>query len=79
MSEHGVNELENVIFQRPDIMTDRPTHFCPGCGHGITQRLVGEVLDELNLRERAICVGCPGCLYRYKTLPPGTCPVLYPG
>jgi 2-oxoglutarate/2-oxoacid ferredoxin oxidoreductase subunit beta len=61
MSEHGVNDLENVIFQRPDIMGDRPTHFCPGCGHGITQRLVGEALDELNLKERAICIGSIGC------------------
>jgi 2-oxoglutarate/2-oxoacid ferredoxin oxidoreductase subunit beta len=61
MSEHGVNDFENVIYQRPDIMVDRATHFCPGCGHGITQRLVGEVLDELNLKERAICIGSIGC------------------
>ena len=61
MSNRGVNDMDNVIFQRPDIMPDRPTHFCPGCGHGITQRLVGEVLDDLGLKERAICIGSIGC------------------
>ncbi|MCX6002713.1 MAG: thiamine pyrophosphate-dependent enzyme [Chloroflexi bacterium] len=61
MSEHGINDLQNVIYHRPDIMVDRATHFCPGCGHGITQRLVGEVLDELDLKERAICIGSIGC------------------
>jgi 2-oxoglutarate/2-oxoacid ferredoxin oxidoreductase subunit beta len=61
MSEQSVSGYESVIFERPDIMPDRATHFCPGCGHGITQRLIGEVLDELNLKERAICVGSIGC------------------
>ena len=61
MSEQTERGFESVIFERPDIMTDRPTHFCPGCGHGITQRLIGEVMDELGLKERAICVGSIGC------------------
>lgn len=53
--------MGDAIFHRPESMPDRSTHFCPGCGHGITQRLVGEVLDELELRERAICIGSIGC------------------
>jgi len=61
MSEHSASTTEIAIFERPHIMTDRATHFCPGCGHGITQRLIGEVLDELDLRERAVCVGSIGC------------------
>jgi 2-oxoglutarate ferredoxin oxidoreductase subunit beta len=61
MKEREANGFGDVIFQRPGVMVDRPTHYCPGCGHGITQRLVGEVLDELGLQERAICVGSIGC------------------
>ncbi len=53
--------IEDIIFGRPDVMEDRPTHFCPGCGHGITQRLVGEVIDELEIQDRAICVASIGC------------------
>jgi 2-oxoglutarate ferredoxin oxidoreductase subunit beta len=61
MSQADMNDYDNVIFARPDIMEDRATHFCPGCGHGIIQRLVGEALQELDLMERAICIGSIGC------------------
>lgn len=40
--------------------------YCAGCGHGITVRLVAEVIDELGLRERTIGVLGVGC---YSTNP----------
>jgi 2-oxoglutarate ferredoxin oxidoreductase subunit beta len=49
-------------------MYDVPTHYCPGCGHGIIHRLVAEVIDELGIRERVIGtapVGCAVLLYNY--------------
>ena len=27
------------VYRRPDLLTDRSTHYCPGCGHGIVHRL----------------------------------------
>jgi len=50
-----------VLFQKPESLEARVTHFCPGCGHGIVQRLIAEVIDELGIRERAICVASIGC------------------
>ena len=44
------------------------SHYCPGCGHGIVHRIVAEVLEELELGERAICVNPAGCAvlaYKY--------------
>ena len=35
--------------------------FCSGCDHGVALRLVAEVLDELNLREKAIAIASSGC------------------
>lgn len=38
--------------------------FCPGCGHGIINRVLADTLDEMNLSEKtvgALAVGC-GCL-----------------
>lgn len=35
--------------------------FCPGCDHGIAVRLVAELLDELNLREKTIATSSIGC------------------
>ena len=33
-----------VIFQKTKGLTDRDTHYCPGCTHGIIHRLVAESL-----------------------------------
>ena len=40
---------------------DVVTHYCPGCGHGIVHRIVAEVLEELDLGGRVICVNPAGC------------------
>ena len=55
-------------FARPETLYDCPTHYCPGCGHGIAHRLVAEVIDELGIREKTIGtapVGCAVLLYDY--------------
>jgi len=49
------------IFSRPKSMKDVPTHYCPGCGHGIIHRLVCEVVDELKIRDRTIGIAPVGC------------------
>ena len=54
-------DTRRVIYQRPDALVDRSTHYCPGCGHGIVHRLIGELFDELALTERTIGVGSVGC------------------
>lgn len=35
--------------------------FCPGCGHGIANRLVAEVLEEMGEDKGAICAVAVGC------------------
>ncbi|MBS3967323.1 MAG: hypothetical protein KGZ60_08745 [Truepera sp.] len=57
-----------LVYQRPDTLTPVPTHYCPGCTHGIAHRLVAEVIDELGVREQTIGVAPVGCsvfAYRY--------------
>jgi 2-oxoglutarate ferredoxin oxidoreductase subunit beta len=49
------------VFKKPDSMTDLVNKYCPGCGHGIIHRIVGEVIDELGLREKAVGVSSVGC------------------
>lgn len=59
---------EQIVYQRPESLRDIPTHYCPGCTHGIAHRLVAEVLDELGVRERTIGVSPVGCAvlaYKY--------------
>jgi 2-oxoglutarate ferredoxin oxidoreductase subunit beta len=50
-----------VVYHRPELLTDRSTHYCPGCGHGIIHRLVAELLDEMHLGPRTIGVASVGC------------------
>ena len=50
-----------VIYRRPQALSEKSTHYCPGCGHGIVHRLIGELLDEMNLTERTIGVASVGC------------------
>ncbi|MCM8765069.1 MAG: thiamine pyrophosphate-dependent enzyme [Candidatus Omnitrophica bacterium] len=50
-----------VIYQRPESLTPDITIYCPGCGHGIVQKLIAEVIDELGVRERTIGIAPVGC------------------
>lgn len=57
-----------MILTKPESLKEATTHYCSGCGHGIIHRLMAEVLDELNLREKTIGtapVGCAVLLYDY--------------
>jgi len=57
-----------VIFQKTRGLTDVPTHYCPGCTHGIIHRLVAESLEELGVLDDAIGVAPVGCsvmAYKY--------------
>jgi len=59
---------EKLVYQRPEALTETHTHYCPGCTHGVAHRLIAEVIDELNIRERSILVASVGCSvfsYRY--------------
>jgi 2-oxoglutarate ferredoxin oxidoreductase subunit beta len=49
------------VFGRPKSMKRNIFHYCAGCGHSITHRLVAEVIDELEIRGKAICVPPAGC------------------
>jgi 2-oxoglutarate ferredoxin oxidoreductase subunit beta len=55
-----MTEVE-LVFSRPESLSDVITHYCPGCIHGIAHRLIAEVLDELAIRERAVGVAPVGC------------------
>lgn len=59
---------EKIVFDRPQSVIDRATHYCPGCHHGVAHRLVGELMDEMNLADKVIMttsIGCSVFLYNY--------------
>jgi len=48
-------------FSRPQSLHPTPFHYCPGCGHSIVHRLIADVVDEMKLRDKTICVDGVGC------------------
>jgi len=50
-----------LLNKRPVSLVDKPMRYCPGCGHGIVHRLIAEVMDELNIREKTIGIAPVGC------------------
>ncbi len=50
-----------TVFKRTPVLKDCPTHYCPGCGHGIAHRLIAETIDELGIRGRTIGIAPVGC------------------
>lgn len=55
-------------FKITSMHTGVPIHYCPGCTHGIIERLVMESIEELGVAERAIAVpgvGCAGLAVSY--------------
>ena len=50
-----------IVFQKPKGLTDKATHYCPGCTHGIIHRLVAECIDELGIEGKTIGVAPVGC------------------
>ena len=50
-----------LTFDKTKGLTDVPTHYCPGCTHGIIHRLIGEVLEEIGILDSTIGVAPVGC------------------
>ncbi|HEX2908186.1 MAG TPA: thiamine pyrophosphate-dependent enzyme [Phototrophicaceae bacterium] len=76
-----------TVYEHPQSLADVPTHYCPGCTHGIAHRLLAEAIDELGLREQTILVSPVGCavfIYEYFNLdaceaPHGRAPAMATG
>lgn len=54
------------VYGWPRLLKKVPFHYCPGCGHSIIHRVLAEVIDDLNLKDRIVGVPPPGCsVYAY--------------
>lgn len=48
-------------FTRKGGAAPKATHYCPGCGHGIIQKLIAEAMDELGIQKRSVVISPVGC------------------
>ena len=56
-----LSETDQLVYARPESLTEVSTSYCPGCTHGIAHRLVAEVIDEMGQRENTVGVASVGC------------------
>ena len=49
------------IYGKPQSINDTPFGYCPGCMHSTISKIVAQVIDEMGLREKAVCVLPVGC------------------
>lgn len=52
-----------IVYEPPKALVDIPMHYCPGCTHGISHRLIAEALDELEIEGKTIGISPVGCAY----------------
>lgn len=50
-----------TVFTRPKALLPVVTNYCPGCTHGIVQRLVAETMDEFDIEGRTVGIAPVGC------------------
>ncbi|MDG5800852.1 thiamine pyrophosphate-dependent enzyme [Marinilabiliaceae bacterium ANBcel2] len=63
-----IKKAENLVYKKSSVLTDKVMHYCPGCSHGAVNRIMAEVIEELDLQEETIGVtpvGCSVLLYNY--------------
>jgi 2-oxoglutarate ferredoxin oxidoreductase subunit beta len=53
--------VEKIVYKKPESLSARPNHYCPGCGHGIIHKLLAQAIDELGIKEQTIIVAPVGC------------------
>ena len=52
---------EKIVYQRPHSLLPVVTNYCPGCTHGIVNRIVAEIIDELDIEGKTIGISPVGC------------------
>ncbi|MFW6221987.1 MAG: thiamine pyrophosphate-dependent enzyme [Bacteroidota bacterium] len=56
-----ITDKKKLIYEKSSLLTEKPMHHCPGCGHSTVHRLIAEVIEELNIQEQTIGVASVGC------------------
>lgn len=58
------------VFERPKGLTEKEFGYCPGCLHSVIHRMIGEVMQDLDIIHNSILVcpvGCAVFMYEYMS------------
>ncbi len=60
-----------LVYEKPQTLTETPMHYCPGCAHGVVHRVLMEVVEEMGIQDKTIGVAPVGCsvfAYNYMNI-----------
>lgn len=49
------------IAGRSSLWNDKPSPYCPGCGHGVVHRVICELIEEYKLADNCVFMAPVGC------------------
>ncbi len=58
LAEEGIYER---CAAKPELLTNLPTHYCPGCNHDTVHRLLAECIEELGVAKKTTIIWPVGC------------------
>lgn len=61
MTHEDIITNGEVVYNRPQLLDERNTHYCPGCSHGVVHRIVAELLEEMGIEDKTVGVAPVGC------------------
>ena len=68
MNIQTIIQQENLVSAPTPLMKPVAMHYCPGCSHGVLNRIIAEVIEEMDIQDNVIGVGPVGCgtfIYNY--------------
>lgn len=61
MNSEEIIKNGTIVYQRPRLLDERNTHYCPGCSHGVVHRILAELIDEMGIEDKTVGVAPVGC------------------
>jgi len=49
------------VAGRSALWDDKPSPYCPGCGHGVVHRVICELIEEYKLADNCVFMAPVGC------------------
>jgi 2-oxoglutarate ferredoxin oxidoreductase subunit beta len=69
MNINDIINPANLVYEKTTVMNDEPMHYCPGCSHGVIHKLLGEIIQEMDIQDKIIGIAPVGCaVFAYKYL-----------
>ncbi len=69
MTTKDIINPANLVYVKNTVLNDTPMHYCPGCSHGVVHKLIGEIIQEMDIQEKTIGIAPVGCaVFAYNYL-----------